>query len=82
MKKKRFAKREDLGLTKAEFAILRRLSTPQKIQAFVDAIPQNFELAARPACRCAKPCASAGRYASKARWSLPLRCGCTASRRC
>lgn len=44
MKKKRYAKREDLGLTKSEFAILRRLSTPQKIQAFVDAIPQNFEL--------------------------------------
>ena len=44
MNKKRFATREYLGLAKAEFAILRRLNTPQKIQAFVDAIPQNFEL--------------------------------------
>jgi hypothetical protein len=44
MNKKRYARREDLGLTKSEFAILRRLSTPQKIQKFVDAIPQNFEV--------------------------------------
>ena len=44
MKKKRFASREDLGLTKAEFAILRRLNTPKKIQAYLDAIPQNFEI--------------------------------------
>src|SRR5512140_743957 len=44
MKKKRFAHREDLGLTKAEFAILRRLDTPEKIQAYIDAIPQNFEI--------------------------------------
>ncbi len=44
MKKKRFARREDLGLTKAEFAILRRLNTPEKIQAYLDAIPQNFEI--------------------------------------
>ena len=41
--KKRFARREDLGLTKGEFATLRRLSTPHKIQAFLDAFPQNFE---------------------------------------
>ena len=44
MKKKRFASREDLGLTKAEFAILKRLRTPEKIQAFLDEIPQNFEI--------------------------------------
>ena len=44
MKNKRFASREDLGLTKAEFAILRRLNTPKKIQAYLDAIPQNFEI--------------------------------------
>src|SRR5512141_2598037 len=44
MIKKRFARREDLGLTKAEFAILRRLNTPQRIQAYLDAIPQNFEI--------------------------------------
>ena len=44
MKKKRFANRDDLGLTKAEFAILRRLRTPEKIQAYLDAMPQNFEI--------------------------------------
>ncbi len=40
---KRFAGREALGLTKAEFAWLRRLSTPQKIQDFLANLPQNFE---------------------------------------
>src|SRR5690606_29408167 len=41
---KRRASQEDLGLTRAEFRTLARLSTPQKIQAFIDAIPQNFEV--------------------------------------
>jgi len=41
--KKRYARREDLGLTKGEFAALARLSTPQKIQDFLNALPQNFE---------------------------------------
>lgn len=41
--KRRFARREDLGLTRAEFATLRRLSAPQKIQDFLSAWPQNFE---------------------------------------
>jgi hypothetical protein len=40
----RFARREDLGLSKAEFAVLRRLNTPQKIQDFLNAIPANFEI--------------------------------------
>ncbi len=40
----RFARREDLGLAPGEFAILRRLSTPQKIQAFLNALPVNHEL--------------------------------------
>ncbi len=40
----RCARRNDLGLAPAEFAILRRLSTPSKIQAFVNAIPTNHEL--------------------------------------
>jgi hypothetical protein len=44
MRKKRFARREDLGLSKAEFAVLRRLNTPERIQAFLDVIPQNFEI--------------------------------------
>ena len=42
--KKRFARREDLGLTPAEFAVLRRLSTPRKIQDFLYALPANFEI--------------------------------------
>ena len=41
--RKRFARRQDLGLDAAEFRILERLNDPIKIQAFLDAIPQNFE---------------------------------------
>jgi hypothetical protein len=41
---RRLARREDLGLNVAEFAILRALETPQHIQAFVNAIPINFEI--------------------------------------
>lgn len=37
------ARIEDLGLTPAEFRLLRRLDHPEKIQAYLDAIPQNFE---------------------------------------
>src|SRR2546425_5775114 len=43
MRRKR-ARREDVGLTRVEFAILRRLDTPQKIQLFVNAIPANHEI--------------------------------------
>jgi hypothetical protein len=42
--RKRFARREDLGLTRAEFAVLERLDTPQRIQDFVYGLKQNFEL--------------------------------------
>jgi hypothetical protein len=38
------ARRDDLGLTRAEIAVLRKLGTPQKIQAFVNAIPINHEV--------------------------------------
>ena len=38
------AKRHDLSLRGREFALLARLSTPQKIQAFLNAIPANHEL--------------------------------------
>lgn len=41
---RRTPKREDLGLTRDEFATLRGLATPQKIQAFLNAIPINHEL--------------------------------------
>ena len=44
MIRKRFARRQDLGLTAAEFALLRRLDTPQKIQAFLYTLDQNFEV--------------------------------------
>jgi hypothetical protein len=37
------ARREVLGLTPREFARLARLTTPQRIQAFVNAIPINHE---------------------------------------
>src|SRR5262245_22209057 len=43
MGRKRYARREDLGLTKAEFAVLRRLDSPQKVQRFLYALRQNFE---------------------------------------
>src|SRR5437879_11042120 len=38
------ARREDLGLTPAEFSVLARLATPAKIQGFLDALPVNFEI--------------------------------------
>jgi hypothetical protein len=41
---RRFARREDLRLTRGEFATLERLSTPQRIQAFLNAIPINHEI--------------------------------------
>lgn len=41
--KVRRATRETLGLTRAEFAVLRRLSTPEKIQDFLYGLQQNFE---------------------------------------
>jgi hypothetical protein len=41
---RRVARREDLGLTRSEFAILERLDTPQKIQRFINAIPANHEI--------------------------------------
>ncbi len=44
MRRKRTARREDLGLTPAEFAVLRRLNTPHKIQAYLYGLRQNFEL--------------------------------------
>jgi hypothetical protein len=45
MPRKRYARREDLGLSPAEFAVLERLDTPQKAQAFLYGLRQNFELA-------------------------------------
>jgi hypothetical protein len=41
---RRFARRQDLALTTGEFSLLQRLSTPQKIQSFLNAIPTNHEL--------------------------------------
>ncbi|HET7403670.1 MAG TPA: hypothetical protein VFJ62_17865, partial [Usitatibacter sp.] len=41
---KRRASREDLGLTLREYATLKRLDTPEKIQAFLNAIPCNHEI--------------------------------------
>jgi hypothetical protein len=39
----RFASRENLGLSEAEFAVLRRLRTPRKIQDFLNRMSPNFE---------------------------------------
>ena len=44
MARRRTARREDLGLTQAEFAVLARLDSPAKIQAFLFELGQNFEL--------------------------------------
>ena len=44
MRPTRTAKREDLGLSPAEFAVLQRLDSPQKIQAFLFGLGQNFEV--------------------------------------
>jgi hypothetical protein len=41
----RSARRQDLGLAAAEFALLARLDTPAKIQEFVYGLKQNFEVA-------------------------------------
>ncbi|MDX1376508.1 MAG: hypothetical protein R3357_13140 [Burkholderiales bacterium] len=41
--RRRRARREDLGLSAAEFAVLRRLDAPHKIQRFLTALRQNFE---------------------------------------
>jgi len=42
--RKRFARACDLGLAPREFAVLRRLDTPQKVQAYLHGLRQNFEL--------------------------------------
>ena len=42
--RRRFARRRDLGLSVREFSILKRLSTPQDIQDYVNAIPINHEI--------------------------------------
>ena len=41
---RRSASRKTLGLSVREFAALKRLATPQKIQVFLNAIPINHEL--------------------------------------
>jgi len=41
---KRVATREGLGLSPGEFAVLKRLSSPEKIQAYLNATPINHEL--------------------------------------
>src|SRR5689334_23825845 len=43
MPAKRFARESDLRLTPREFALLRRLDTPQKVQGYLVALKQNFE---------------------------------------
>ena len=40
----KIASREKLGLSKGEYRTLAQLKTPERIQAFVNDIPQNFEI--------------------------------------
>jgi len=42
--RRRFARPADLGLSRTHYAVLRRLDSPQKIQAFLLGLKQNFEL--------------------------------------
>ncbi|MFL6570573.1 MAG: hypothetical protein ACJ8G4_02375 [Burkholderiales bacterium] len=42
--RKNVARARDLGLTPAEFAVLKRLDTPHKIQEFVSSLRSNFEV--------------------------------------
>ena len=44
MATKRFARESDLALRAKDYALLRRLDTPQKIQAYLHELRQNFEL--------------------------------------
>src|SRR2546421_381029 len=44
MTTRRFARRAELGLAPAQFALLERLDTPQKIQAYLYGLKQNFEV--------------------------------------
>lgn len=44
MARKRFAQPSDLGLSASDFAVLKRLDTPQKIQAFLHRLQQNWEV--------------------------------------
>jgi len=46
----RRATREMLGLSKGEFAVLRRLDSPQKIHDFLFHLGQNFELDGKDTC--------------------------------
>jgi hypothetical protein len=43
MARKRFAQGSDLGLSAADFAVLKGLDTPRKIQAFLHELQQNWE---------------------------------------
>jgi hypothetical protein len=44
LKHRHVARREDLDLPAAEFAILKRLDSPYRIQLFLNAIPANYEI--------------------------------------
>jgi len=43
MNRRQFARESDLGLARPQYALLARLNTPQKIQAFLHDLRQNFE---------------------------------------
>jgi hypothetical protein len=71
----RVATREELGLTRAEYALLKDLSSPYKIQDFISRIPTNFEpegdtyLSVRQVLRQRRAhCIEAAMVAACARW--------------
>lgn len=44
MKKRRYADRDELGLSPVDFRTLARLDSPEKVQQFLNDIPANFEI--------------------------------------
>ena len=44
LRTRRFARAQDLGLSAREYAILRKLDQPSKVQAFLNKIPCNHEI--------------------------------------
>lgn len=42
--RKRFAQASDLGMSALDYAVLKRLDTPQRIQAFLHRLQQNWEV--------------------------------------
>jgi hypothetical protein len=64
---RRFARAADLGLAPREYAALKRLTSPEKIQAFLNAIPINHEIGGETVQRRAQ-CIEGAMAAAAALW--------------